>query len=98
MSKASTARGLLPSLRRPTLWECFRYGGARLCVCRTTRHPGYGVSLRVSKQIEEAFGWIKTIAGQDKMKFRDRDRIGWAFPFAAAYDLVGLPKLLAASP
>jgi transposase len=66
---------------------------------RTTRHPGYGVSLRVRKQIEEAFGWIKTIAGQDKTKFRGRDRVGWAFTFAAAaYDLVRLPKLMAASP
>jgi hypothetical protein len=37
---------------------------------RTTRHPGYGISLRIRKQIEEAFGWIKTIAGQDKTKFR----------------------------
>ncbi len=66
---------------------------------RTTRHPGYGVSLRVRKQIEEAFGWIKTIARQDKTKFRGRDRVGWAFAFAAAaYDLVRLPKLMAASP
>ncbi|KXF76506.1 transposase [Paramesorhizobium deserti] len=66
---------------------------------RTTRHPGYGVSLRIRKQIEEAFGWIKTIAGQDKTKFRGRDRVGWAFTFAAAaYDLVRLSKLMAASP
>ena len=66
---------------------------------RTTRHSGYGVSLRIRKRIEEAFGWIKTIAGQDKTKFRGRDRVGWAFTFAAAaYDLVRLPKLMAASP
>lgn len=66
---------------------------------RTTRHAGYGVSLRIRKQIEEAFGWIKTIAGQDKTKFRGRDRVGWAFTFAAAaYDLVRLPKLMAALP
>lgn len=63
---------------------------------RTTRHPGYGVSLRIRKRIEEAFGWIKTVAGQDKTKFRGRDRVGWAFTFAAAaYDLVRLPKLMA---
>ena len=60
---------------------------------RTTRHGGYAVSQR----IEEAFGWIKTVAGQDKTKFRGRDRVGWAFTFAAAaYNLVRLPKLLAA--
>ena len=28
---------------------------------RTTRHPGYGISQRVRKRIEEAFGWIKTV-------------------------------------
>jgi len=63
---------------------------------RTTRHAGYAVSQRIRKRIEEAFGWIKTVAGQDKTKFRGRDRVGWAFTFAAAaYNLVRLPKLLA---
>ena len=60
---------------------------------RTTRHGGYAVSQRIRKRIEEAFGWIKTVAGQDKTKFRGRDRVGWAFTFAAAaYNLVRLPK------
>ena len=64
---------------------------------RTTRHAGYAVSQRIRKRIEEAFGWIKTIAGQEKTKFRGRERVGWAFAFAAAaYNLVRLPKLLAA--
>ena len=47
------------------------------------------------KRIEEAFGWIKTIAGQEKTSFRGRDRVGRAFTFAAAaYNLVRLPKLI----
>ena len=63
---------------------------------RTTRHGGYGVSQRIRKRIEEAFGWIKVVAGQEKTKYRGRDRVGWAFTFAAAaYNLVRLPKLLA---
>ncbi len=63
---------------------------------RTTRHGGYAVSQRIRKRIEEAFGWIKTIAGQEKTKYRGRDRVGWAFTFAAAaYNLVRLPKLIA---
>ena len=63
---------------------------------RTTRHAGYAVSQRIRKRIEEAFGWIKTIAGQEKSRFRGRDRVGWAFTFAAAaYNLVRLPKLIA---
>jgi transposase len=63
---------------------------------RTIRHAGYAISQRIRKRIEEAFGWIKTVAGQQKTKFRGRERVGWAFTFAAAaYNLVRLPKLLA---
>src|SRR5664279_1557456 len=62
---------------------------------RTTRHGGYSVSQRIRKRIEEAFDWIKTIAGQEKTRFRGVGRVGWAFTFAAAaYNLVRLPKLL----
>jgi transposase len=62
---------------------------------RTTRHPGYAVSQRIRKRIEEAFGWIKTVAGQRKTRFRGVARVGFAFTFAAAaYNLVRLPKLL----
>lgn len=62
---------------------------------RTTRHPGYAASQRIRKRIEEAFGWIKTVAGMRKTKLRGLDRVDWAFAFtAAAYNLVRLPKLL----
>ncbi|SKA24786.1 Transposase DDE domain-containing protein [Consotaella salsifontis] len=65
---------------------------------RTTRHPGYATSLRIRKRIEEAFGWIKTVAGLAKSRFRGIERTGWAFSFAAAaYNLVRLPRLLAVS-
>jgi hypothetical protein len=63
---------------------------------RTTRHAGYVISQRIRKRIEEAFGWVKTIAGQEKTKFRGRGRVGWAFTFTtAAYNLARPPKLLA---
>jgi transposase len=65
---------------------------------RTTRHAGYAISQRIRKRIEEAFGWIKTVAGQARTKFRGHERVGWAFAFAAAaYNLARLPKLLGAS-
>src|SRR6478735_7229876 len=65
---------------------------------RTTRHAGYAVSQRIRKRIEEAFGWIKTVAGQAKTRFRGVERVELAFTFAAAtYNLVRLPKLLAES-
>jgi hypothetical protein len=45
---------------------------------RTTRHAGYAVSQRIRKRIEEGFGWIKTVAGQRKTRFKGKDRVGWA--------------------
>ena len=43
---------------------------------RTTRHPGYTVSQRIRKRIEEGFGWMKTIAGLKKTKYRGLERVG----------------------
>jgi IS5 family transposase len=64
---------------------------------RTTRHSGY--AIRIRKRIEEAFGWIKTVGGMRKTKYRGLEKVDWAFAFtAAAYNLVRLPKLLAVSP
>ena len=65
---------------------------------RTTRHPGYANSQRIRKRIEEAFGWIKSVAGMRRTKLRGLARVDWAFTFAAAaYNLVRAPKLLATS-
>jgi transposase len=64
---------------------------------RTTRHPGYDLSQRIRKRIEEAFGWAKTVAGLRKMRHRGLPKVGWQFTLAmAAYNLVRLPNLLAA--
>ncbi len=63
---------------------------------RTTRHPGYAVSLRVRKRIEEAFGWAKTVAGLGKTKLRGTKRVAFKFTFTmAAYNLIRMPRLLA---
>jgi transposase len=63
---------------------------------RTTRHPGYAVSARRRKRIEEIFGWTKATAGLRKTRHRGLARVGWIFTVtAAAYNLVRLPKLLA---
>jgi transposase len=62
---------------------------------RTTRHPGYAASQRIRKRIEEAFGWMKSVAGLRQTKLRGLAKVDWAFTFAAAaYDLVRLPKLI----
>jgi transposase len=64
---------------------------------RTTRHPGYAVSQRKRKRIEEIFGWLKTVAGLRKTRHRGVARVGWMFTFAlAAYNLVRMRNLLLA--
>ena len=64
---------------------------------RTTRHAGYTVSQIVRKRIEEAFGWAKGAAGFARTRHRGIARVGWQFTLAmAAYNLIRLPKLLAA--
>ena len=65
---------------------------------RTTRHPGYAISQRCRKRIEEVFGWIKGAAGLAKVKLRGRAKVDAVFTLAlAAYNLVRLPKLLGTS-
>jgi transposase len=64
---------------------------------RTTRHPGYAASQRIRKRIEEFFGWSKSSAGHRKTRFRGLPRVRFAFTLtAAAYNLIRLPKLIAA--
>jgi len=63
---------------------------------RTTRHPGYEISQRWRKRIEEVFGWIKTTGSLRKTRHRGTERVTWMFTLtAAAYNLVRLPKLMA---
>jgi IS5 family transposase len=64
---------------------------------RTARHAGYATSQRRRKMVEEAFGWAKTIGGLTRVKLRGLSRIRYQFTFAmAAYNLIRMPKLLAA--
>jgi len=64
---------------------------------RTLRHPGYAISQVIRKRIEEIFGWVKTAAGFAKTAFRGTARVDAAFNLAlCAYNLIRLPKLLAA--
>src|SRR5262245_51660971 len=43
---------------------------------RTTRHPGYAISQRVRKRVEEIFGWMKTVGGFRKTRYRGIQRTG----------------------
>jgi len=62
---------------------------------RTTRHPGYAVSQRKRKLVEQGFGWMKTVGGLRKLRHRGGALVDWVFTFtAAAYNIVRLRRLL----
>lgn len=59
---------------------------------------GYTVSLRCRKRIEEIFGWSKTTGGLYQLKVRGIEKVATVFTLAlAAYNIVRLPKLIAAA-
>ena len=65
---------------------------------RTTRHPGYAVSQRKRKRVEEIFGWGKVIGLLRKVRHRGRATVHWVFTFTnAVYNLLRLRTLLAAA-
>jgi len=64
---------------------------------RTTQHPGYALSQRHRKKIEEPFGWAKTVGGMSQTVHRGLDRVRAQFTMTiAACNLARLPKLLGA--
>ena len=61
---------------------------------RTVRHEGHQVSQRVRKRVEEIFGWMKTVGGGRKLRYKGvaRNQL-WAELTAAAYNLVRMARL-----
>ena len=65
---------------------------------RTTRHPGYALSQRCRKKVEQPFGWMKTVGLLRKLRHRGGRKVDWIVSFtAAAYNLVRW-RTLAARP
>lgn len=63
---------------------------------RTTRHPGYRISLTIRKLIETVFGDAKQHGGMRQTKLRSIDKVGQAFTLVmTVVNLRRLPKLLA---
>ena len=61
---------------------------------RTTHAAGYDASQKVRKRIEEIFGWMKTVGGFRKTRYRGLQRVDFAgYLVAAAYNLVRLVRL-----
>jgi len=65
---------------------------------RTTRHPGYAVSQRCRKRVEEVFGWLKTIGQLRKLHHRGLALVNWIFVLrTTAYNLIRMRNLLEAA-
>lgn len=64
---------------------------------RTTRHPGYDISQRIRKRVEEPFGWVKTVGGGRKLRYigQERNR-AWFKMTTAVYNLIRITAIDAA--
>jgi transposase len=70
-----------------------RPGGSALDQ-RTTGWPGYLLSQRVRKRVEEIFGWSKTVGNFRRTRYRGVARTSFAaYLVAAAYNLLRIAKL-----
>jgi hypothetical protein len=91
--KAYDTRAWVAAVRRMRITphvaqNLFGYGGSAIDG-RTIRHPGYRLSHRKRKLVEQAFGWMKTVGQLRKLHHRGGRRVAWIFTFAAAaYNLV----------
>jgi transposase len=62
---------------------------------RTTRHAGYSISQRIRKRVEEIYGWVKTVGGFRKTRFKGVRRTQLAAWFVgSAYNLLRMAKLM----
>lgn len=65
---------------------------------RTIGHPGYDISQRKRKRVEEIFGWMKTNGLLRKLRHRGRGRVTLSFRFtAAAFNQIRIRNLVYAS-
>ena len=80
----------------PIIAITFGFKGGSAIDGRTTRHESYSISQRIRKKIEEIFGWMKTVGGFRKTRYRGTHRTQLAaWWVGAAYNLVRMAKMAA---
>jgi transposase len=61
---------------------------------RTTGRSGYATSQRRRKRVEEIIGWIKTVGGLRRTRYRGTQRTqAWGYFVAGTYNLLRLARL-----
>jgi Transposase DDE domain len=62
---------------------------------RTTSAPGYAISQRIRKRVEQVFAWMKTTGGFGRTRYRGLERTRLAgYLVATAYNLVRIARLV----
>lgn len=62
---------------------------------RTTRHPGYEISQKKRKRVEEIFGWMKEFSIMRRPHFRGIEKMDYQFKLAASvYNILRISNLL----
>ena len=97
-TRATTLRDCVASCRRlnvtPHVAQNERRLGGSALDLRTTSWPGYAVSQRIRKRVEEIFGWIKTVGNFRRTRYRGVERTSFAaYLVGAAYNLLRIAKL-----
>lgn len=61
---------------------------------RTTAKASYRLSQKIRKRVEEIIGWIKTVGGLRRSRYRGRERTqAWGYFVAGAYNLLRMARL-----
>ena len=80
--------------RPPHVAQNTKRNGGSAIDARTTRHPGYEVSQRKRKRIEQCFGWGKTVGPLAQVMVRGLDKVDQLLTLTmAAYNLTRLRGL-----
>jgi len=97
--KAYDTRDLVQELRRMNITPHVAQNNTHRSSAidgRTTTQPGYAISQRKRKRVEQSFGWMKTVGLLRKVRFRGREKVDWWLKWAgAAYNLIRLRNLQA---
>lgn len=79
---------------KPHVAQNIKRSGGSAIDDRTTRHPGYAVSQRKRKRIEQCFGWGKLIGPIRQVMVQGQDKINQLLTLTmAAYNLTRLRNL-----
>ena len=93
--KAYDTKGFVKACREinvaPHVAQNLKRNGGSAIDGRTTRHPGYEVSQRKRKRIEQCFGWGKLIGPIRQVMVQGLDRVDQLLTLTmAAYNLTRL--------